>query len=163
MQLNNSSEELSGYASLAKDSFAGALTIVQSCSSLLGTYYSLNEDEKASLDIINQSSTKFSILIDGSELLLERSADGVNYVVSSSNESSMMLIEFVKLDEGKYAIQIVVWDSSVRQYDIFQLLFHGYSGRFAIDNEAITYSPIFGADVLSASFPIDNADIEFSF
>ena len=164
LQLSNSSSEvLAGYSSTAKDSFASSLTIVQSCSSILGTFSNLEEDEKAVLETVSQSATKFSITIDGSEILLERSADGVNYSIRTSSESSMLLVEFIKLDEGKYAVQIVIWDSSVSQYNTFQLLFHGYSGKFAIDNDAITYAPIFATDILSASFPFDDADVQFSF
>ena len=164
LQVNNSSNEtLSGYVTMAKDSFASALSILQTCNTLTSSFASLGEEDQDIKDSLVQSATKFSIVYENTDITIEHSEDKKYFSTKTENSSNFMLVEYAKLDEGKYACQIVIKDFAENCYDIMQLMFHGYSGSFVIDNGANTYASIYLADVESENFPMNNGDIKYSF
>ena len=164
LQLNNpSNSQLSGHVSIAKDSFSSALSVVQTCSSIVNSISSLGEEDQDIKDSLQQSNTKFSIVYEGTDIVLDFSEDRKFLSIKTENKSNFMLVEYAKLDEGKYACQIVIKNFESNEYDIMQLMFNGFSGSFVVDNFATQYASIYLADITADNFPLTNGDVKYSF
>lgn len=119
----------------------------------------LNETDDSS---VTSDSGSINLINNNLNFNAKMNNERTHMSITLKNVNNESVYEIIKLENGKFLVQIVVKNDEGNKYTVYQISYKGTTGTLAIGFAEESYNSIFGAEIKDENFPSVSEKVYFN-